>query len=625
MKLVSLQRLAARRENPRQGGVMLLAVIVLTGSAMLTAGMLRISGALIRRQVAEVEELRAFYIAEAGLAEAYLAIHTGKRGQVGSMETPATFDGGLLWVDASFSSDTRMELESTASFGRAAMTLGLVVDRVPEPLGFFADTEVNVESGVIIDGFNSEEGGYVPQIIEPPEPEPLVPGPGGRIVADPESVVLLELLGTTFAYIDGLFYQYTSQIENTFICVSSSPDLTLLFDTCGNLLLADPLLQAVFLQGEEYTSLVAQGLVPDPYEWLWPQGEDPIQGGQVAGEGDDEDEPLLGSNGNVMIGGAEGDPVVVYGDIVPGVDGSVSIQTGSQVLGDTTPRLEALELPPVEVPAVELAPALLHESSLPLVISPGVSGYEGLAISADAEVVLRGPATIVLGSLALAEGATLTFDTAAGDVELYVLETLRLEPDSLVETSSDARDLHVQVAAADSGALEPAVQLRAASQFYGTIYAPTARVVIGADFELFGGLAARVLDLEPGARMHLDSRGWDDMPPIISWRIVEMPMMLRRLLLDPYESLGITRWDIVELAQAHDLAGIALSLNYMDGNRVEQAYQGPELTFDWGQVAEVLTIQRTGGDRLPTVRELNLARHLAAIAAAEREAAASGG
>ena len=50
----------------------------------------------------------------------------------------------------------------------------------------------------------------------------------------------------------------------------------------------------------------------------------------------------------------------------------------------------------------------------------GASASTGSPWAADAELVIRGPATVVIGDLTLAEGASLTLDTSGGDVELFV-------------------------------------------------------------------------------------------------------------------------------------------------------------------------------------------------------------
>ena len=68
----------------RRGSALVMALIVVMLVSSLGAGFLHLSASVTRRQTDEVEKMRAFYLAEAGLAEAFQAVRMGRSGQVGT-------------------------------------------------------------------------------------------------------------------------------------------------------------------------------------------------------------------------------------------------------------------------------------------------------------------------------------------------------------------------------------------------------------------------------------------------------------------------------------------------------------------------------------------------------------
>src|SRR5262245_1790316 len=91
----------------------------------MSAALLQVESARSRAQLASYEQKRAFNLAEAGLAEAYMAVAIGRTGDVGSRAEPAKFGGGFLWVEATDLGHNVIGLESYALFrgGRAAQSL----------------------------------------------------------------------------------------------------------------------------------------------------------------------------------------------------------------------------------------------------------------------------------------------------------------------------------------------------------------------------------------------------------------------------------------------------------------------------------------------------------------------
>ncbi len=581
----------AAKARARAGSALTAAVVLLGGAVLMMSTLLQVTGSMARRQQDEVERARAFYVAEAGLSEAYEALRVGLRGQIGHPTQPAQFGDGLLWVTASPEADgAQVRLEATALVGRGLVTLGLVAERVETPLGIFAHEDLRFENAALFDGFDAELGSYQIQAEAWGDDEgDYDPTPG---TLDGLTRVLFTSWGDlAFAEIEGLHYLLDG--------VEAHDDAYGVF-------------YAISFQassGSLHNLLPPDGPTGETVEW-WPESlpypQPAFPEGGSSGDGSDGsvigawsggeittgNGALIGSNGDIEIGGT-GESVKVFGDVVPGLGREVFIGAGGFLSGSSDARLEAVELPAVDVPAVELAEAVHHSGPIPLLISAGTHGYESLSIAPDARLVVRGPATIVVGELHIAAGAELELDTVDGDVDFYLTEGLTFEAGSTVVTSQMPSDVSFQIAADDSTALEPAVQLRAQSQFYGSIYAPQAKIVIGGPFEFYGGIAARMLELEAGARVHFDARS-DDLPKIVSWRIENPPAIAKAARRNPFGVLGITADDLLELSQAHDLGGIQLFANYTDLGGIERTYQGLEAEFDWALVASVESTRRSG-------------------------------
>ncbi|MEM7310783.1 MAG: hypothetical protein AAF682_29200, partial [Planctomycetota bacterium] len=224
---------------------------------------------------------------------------------------------------------------------------------------------------------------------------------------------------------------------------------------------------------------------------------------------------VLSTNGDVALGvGSE-----VRGDVTPGPGRALGRAHG-QVVGDVRPRRSLVQLPPVDVPDVPLSAAVAHDGAEALVLGPGTLGFAGLTLEPGTEALVRGPVQLVVGDLHLAEAARLELDASAGEIDLYVTGELGFERQAeLVSAHLDPAALTVWIAAEGIEA-----DLDATADFRGFVYAPRAGVRLGSHFEVFGGLAARSVDLRAGARVHLDfslARRKEGLPGFVSWQAVE--------------------------------------------------------------------------------------------------------
>ena len=583
----------------RRGTALAMSLFMVTMVAMLGAGYLQVSSSLMKGQSSAVAQQHAFYLAEAGLAEAFQAVRIGRSGQIGSETEPARHGNGLIWVDVLELADGSLRLDSTGLDGRGRSTLSLVVEPVDRNLGFFADEDLVVESVLLVDGWDSDEGTYEEQ--------------SGGSGDSGDSTVEIELTDPSFqydklnriAYYKGHFYRF-SDLNGTTLTFDHSVKVSAVSTYLGIDSMEDRSVAGLFasdlqtgvdvVASSEVTladiAAYFNGLDSPPDSNTAP--EDPYGGesalGVTTGGG-----ALLGSNGNVHFNLPEGQTGAVWGDVKPGPLGQVTGLDSVSVSGDMDPRSIEIELPQVELPIISQVPALRHDDLLPMLVAHGTYGYERIEVAPEAELVIRGPATVLIGELVLEPGAILTLDTRAGEVALYVTGELDLQPGSSVSTSGTEPDqTTIQVSATANEPANPAVKLEATSRFYGTIYAPESDVRIGSDFEIFGGVVARRIEVGAGARLHFDSAGFEGspIPPIIGWRVIEVPPAARGGS-DPFRLLNVDRETVQQLSVAHDLGAVEMELEYIDVNGATRTYSGSEALFDWSGVESVVSVDRT--------------------------------
>ncbi|MEZ6016377.1 MAG: hypothetical protein R3F49_14765 [Planctomycetota bacterium] len=143
----------------------LMAVFVIAG---LGAYVVQVQSAFARRQCSAIDKKRALYVAEAGLAEAVLAVSQGRSGELGSEDVPVRFHDGVYWVESESINDGRRVLTSRGRVGIGAFTVRLQVLPNVNPVGnvgFFGDEGVLIGDAVILDGFDSRDGSYDAQTV----------------------------------------------------------------------------------------------------------------------------------------------------------------------------------------------------------------------------------------------------------------------------------------------------------------------------------------------------------------------------------------------------------------------------------------------------------------------------
>jgi hypothetical protein len=493
--------------------VLVLVVLAVLAVATLSAGMLQIGNAVNRRQASATNVKLAFYMAEAGLAEAYQGLSIGKSGNVGTENLPARFANGLFWVEATENADGTVTLDSTGMVQNGRAELSLVVEpRLASvaSLGVFADSKLSIEPGMLIDGYDSGATEYEQSLLE------ISLGAGG--------------LGIGVGGLGG-------------------------GDGLGGL-----------------------GL-----------------GG--SGPGSTPPAPLgkLGANDDIEVSGTQALPTVIHGDLTPGPGKDVKTEGKVTINGSTLPAEAEIELPSPTLPSCAPSPGVEHAGAVPHVILSGSYQMPFLRAVSGAEIVIQGPATLVLDQLSLEGGAGLTFDTAAGSIEIYVTELLSFEAGTAIaSTGQNAADVAIQVPEGS----EP-VLLAATGQFYGVIYAPESDVEVRAPFEVFGSLVGDELTFVGPVKLHFD-RHLEELaqelalPRIVSWRILSLsnPPALTQVM-DPFAYVGVAPAACPLPAKAHEDQMITVKYKLL-GGLLTLTYNGLESAFDWSLVGEVESLVRGG-------------------------------
>ena len=124
----------ARGNGSKRGGVLVATLVMVLTIGVLSVCLLELDSTRLKRQVASIDNKRAFNLAEAGLSESVFGLASGMTGNVGTQASPAKFGDGLFWVTATEVQPSVFGLESTGMSGSGRVTLSLVVRRSPKNL-----------------------------------------------------------------------------------------------------------------------------------------------------------------------------------------------------------------------------------------------------------------------------------------------------------------------------------------------------------------------------------------------------------------------------------------------------------------------------------------------------------
>lgn len=484
------RKLHHHASTSRRGGVLIATLVAVLAVGGLSVCLLELDSTRLRRQVASIDNKRAFNLAEAGLAEGRFAVETGHTGTIGSAEAPARFGDGLFWVTATEIAPNVIGLESTGMAGTGRATLSLVVRRTSRDvaaLGVLGSQQVVLGKRARVDAYDS----------------------GGE---------------------------------------RGAPKL--------------------------------------------PERFDPTTG--VAVE--------LRSNGDIELG----KDARVFGDAIPGPEGSVELDDDALVTGSTAPAPVETGLAVIEPLQLESGGDLVHASGTRRVLAGDGKAYGEIRVGKKSTLVLRGPLQLSATRLRVEDKGKLEIDCASGPVELHVTDWLDLQNGSLLAfPDEDTRGLRLLVSAAGSrdrdgnGSIDAPVRFQASGSFFGSLYAPNARLALPHGFQLHGAVSAAILQLGDEAQVHFDIalRGGDPTASVavdpLAWKVVEIPREIARdLAEDPFTTLAVSKDELKPPAQAYEVAEYELDVDYVDAAGVERKFKGRESEFDWKHAKVVRKLRR---------------------------------
>ncbi len=166
-----MKQLALRASGAaaRRGSALVIVVLFLVVLGGLAASLAAFGGTLHKEHARGREYTKSFYLAEAGLNEAYAHLLTNGEADVLAMAYPADLDKGSYLVETVLGSvdpDLRLDrlrMRAVANSGRYSKGVQLMIWKVPT--GFFrwaafGDTGVKIDSNSMIDSFDSKDGPY---------------------------------------------------------------------------------------------------------------------------------------------------------------------------------------------------------------------------------------------------------------------------------------------------------------------------------------------------------------------------------------------------------------------------------------------------------------------------------
>ncbi len=516
----------------RSGSALVLSLIAVMTVSVLAASFLQVSSAVTARQKAAIDNKHSFYLAEAGLIEAYAGIQVGKTGNVGTMAMPAKFGEGLFWVEATEVDGGLVQLRATGMHGAGKATLDLVVERGVmdmAALGVFSSEDLEIQEGALIDGYDSRDGDYEVQ-VEDGEAEALLRG-------------TLETVTTTVGGVVG----------------------------------------GVLGGG-------GLGAVTEPVTTIL---SPPELGDQVADEDVKIGMGNVGSNGSITVHGSDQSPTQIFGAVAPGPSGQVTLVGTPEITGDVLPAVTTVALPAVQLPTVPKQKGTTLSNGLVNLLDSGAMGFSYIDVTGGSELVLQGPSSIVVGDLTVGGSSQLTFDTTNGPIDLFVTGSLVFDDTSSVATSStDPSQVRLEMANTGTAELsaasqffgmiyapEASVALGAGFEVFGAIVANSLSLAQNARLHFDVYLAELALDK---AR-----------PTNLSWRIVDFaPIASGNGANNPFKVLNVDPTTLPRPSLAHE--DQVLDLSYIDLGGFVTTYLGSENAFDWKLVDSVLGGTRDG-------------------------------
>ncbi len=212
----------------------------------------------------------------------------------------------------------------------------------------------------------------------------------------------------------------------------------------------------------------------------------------------------VGSNGNVGLD----QNAKVWGDAIAGMNHTATVLGNAIVWGSTANATEDIEFPAIQVPTYTNYGSLTVNSATTLPSSNRT--YGTLRVGSNKTLTITGPANIVASNLVLNSGSKIIVDDTNGPVTFHVIDNFIMNSNSQIWPTSN-KPISIALNLLSDNVINPEVTVQldtvefdSNSKIWGVVYAPNARVVLDSNFELFGSLMARSIDIDSNATFHFD-------------------------------------------------------------------------------------------------------------------------
>lgn len=266
---------------------------------------------------------------------------------------------------------------------------------------------------------------------------------------------------------------------------------------------------------------------------------------QVGAGGYAGTESMLQTNGDIDLKSNSS----IYGDVE--APGSISLGAGTHVSGSTTTSSGGLVLPPVDVPAIPVTGD--YTASGTTTLGPGSYGFEDVLIKRAATLTIEGPATIYVSGDFEMKRSDLIIDASGGPVKLFLEGDFSNATMATITTPGPTPGNFSIFLVGDE---DQRMDLHPHGELHGTIYAPNATVDLGTDLELFGAVAARMVEMQPHNSFHFDMALLDDevdevsLPQLLYWASTDLGRMPASGRGDPFAIYGVSPEDLVGPGEA---------------------------------------------------------------------------
>ncbi|MEM8709332.1 MAG: hypothetical protein AAGG01_00155, partial [Planctomycetota bacterium] len=448
-----------------RGAALISSLIVAMTVALLGAWILQVQSTTANRQKLSMDTKAALYVAEAGLAEASFQVAQGKSGNIGSEARPASFEGGVYWVEAEELSSDELSLTSTArvGVGQFRVNLKIIPNRnVVSHLGVFGDEGVVLGDRVLIDGYDSALG----VISEQWDGSLAIPTTThGAVVGSNGDIEILDGTTTADTYADA-------------------------FDATGILGLSS-------VSGTP----ADLGTLDDDLErrYQHSRDEDWVETTTVAGDVFQGPDSALLSNGTVRIRRVQARPSEV---VLPDV---LLPESASEVLAD------------------------IHLAGTMMTLEDASYEVDTIRLGPSSHLVLKGPIILEVRRLELEPHAWLALRDRDGPITIYVTEELIVPTGSVVSSWYESEKRHgtsLLLPAPPAGDPDELV-ISSTGDIRGIIYAPGHRIVLEQSVRLYGSIIGKHVTIADGGWISIDrslnSSGGSGFPTLskrLQWSLI---------------------------------------------------------------------------------------------------------